>query len=104
MSSPRRWRDHGCANRFHVVIPDAEVVASWRLSIARRTRFLYDDQRMMFFGLERCQRRLLKCVLLLPFAPFVASGAEPLTITEFSAVNATGLRDEDGAYSDWIEL
>jgi hypothetical protein len=30
--------------------------------------------------------------------------AEPVTITEFVASNTSGLRDEDGAYSDWIEI
>src|SRR5262245_42778506 len=31
-------------------------------------------------------------------------GAENVTITEFSASNSSGLRDEDGDYSDWIEI
>jgi hypothetical protein len=30
--------------------------------------------------------------------------ASPLVITEFVAANATGLVDEDGDYSDWIEI
>ena len=30
--------------------------------------------------------------------------AEPVTITEFLASNSSGLQDEDGAYSDWVEL
>src|SRR5688500_11388695 len=30
--------------------------------------------------------------------------APKLLITEFMAANATGLQDEDGEYSDWIEI
>src|SRR5438477_1429192 len=32
------------------------------------------------------------------------SAAETVTITEFLAHNTSGLQDEDGAYSDWIEI
>jgi len=32
------------------------------------------------------------------------SASEPVTITEFVASNTTGLRDEDGDFSDWIEI
>ena len=30
--------------------------------------------------------------------------ADDVVISEFAASNSNGLRDEDGAYSDWIEL
>lgn len=33
-----------------------------------------------------------------------ARAADNVTITEIAANNSSGLRDEDGAYSDWIEL
>src|SRR5690349_12411098 len=36
-------------------------------------------------------------------APF-SYAASPLVISEFLASNSTGLRDEDGDRSDWIEL
>lgn len=41
---------------------------------------------------------------LIAFAGSVARAAENLVITEFMAINDTGLRDEDGATSDWIEI
>ena len=33
-----------------------------------------------------------------------ARAADNVIISEFAASNTTGLRDEDGAYSDWIEV
>ena len=49
---------------------------------------------------HRC-RLALAVALGVGMAP--AAPAE-LLITEFMAINATGLRDEDGASSDWIEI
>src|ERR1051325_116250 len=46
--------------------------------------------------------RLLKSLLLALFAG-AALHADPI-ISEFLAANATGLTDEDGAFSDWIEV
>lgn len=43
-------------------------------------------------------------VLLLAFSTTPADAADDVIISEFAASNTTGLRDEDGAYSDWIEL
>lgn len=40
----------------------------------------------------------------LAFATIGVRAAEPVIISEFLASNAGGLRDEDGASSDWIEL
>src|SRR5262245_45300197 len=34
----------------------------------------------------------------------VCSAAETVTISEFLASNTSGLKDEDGEYSDWIEI
>lgn len=45
--------------------------------------------------------RLLILIVLLGVAPWVS--ADPL-ITEFMASNKTTLKDEDGDYSDWIEI
>ena len=50
--------------------------------------------------------RILSCLVLLALlsnAPCHAA-VQPLVISEFLASNATGLRDEDGALSDWIEI
>ena len=40
---------------------------------------------------------LLLCVLNAP-------AAESVILSEFMAENETGLKDEDNAYSDWIEI
>ena len=45
---------------------------------------------------------LLVPLLLVPWLHLRA--AEPVIITEFLASNTSGLQDEDGAYTDWIEL
>jgi len=37
-------------------------------------------------------------------AASVASADPTMVISEFMAINNTMLTDEDGAYSDWIEL
>jgi hypothetical protein len=42
-------------------------------------------------------------LLLLGVAPALADLTE-VRINEFVASNATGLTDEDGEFSDWIEL
>lgn len=47
--------------------------------------------------------RLFPLVLASFFGILSASGLEPL-ITEFLASNSSGLRDEDGSYSDWVEI
>jgi hypothetical protein len=43
-------------------------------------------------------------LLLLGFAAAPAPAADQVVISEFLASNSNGLRDEDGDYSDWIEL
>ena len=43
---------------------------------------------------------LFFCCVWLPSSTF----GNPLVISEFLADNQTGLKDEDGAFSDWIEL
>ena len=48
-------------------------------------------------------RRLCFSLCLLLFA-VSARAAESVILSEFMAENETGLRDEDGAYSDWIEI
>src|SRR5438105_892858 len=45
-------------------------------------------------------RKILCCLALFP--AFVVLGAP--RINEFMASNATGLKDEDGEFSDWIEI
>src|SRR5688572_14402761 len=41
---------------------------------------------------------------ILATCPAALDAADQVVITEIVASNTTGLRDEDGAYSDWIEL
>ena len=48
-------------------------------------------------------RRLCFSLCLLLFA-LSARAAESVILSEFMAENETGLRDEDNAYSDWIEI
>jgi PA14 domain-containing protein/CotH protein/Big-like domain-containing protein/chitobiase/beta-hexosaminidase-like protein/lamin tail-like protein/Ig-like domain-containing protein len=43
-------------------------------------------------------------VFLLVASTLPAFGSEAVTISEFAASNTTGLRDENGDYSDWIEI
>ncbi|MDB6033808.1 MAG: Spore coat protein CotH, partial [Verrucomicrobiales bacterium] len=44
-------------------------------------------------------------LLFLTFLVLLANvGRSQVIITEFAAVNSNGLKDEDGAFSDWIEL
>ena len=50
--------------------------------------------------LGRCY--LLTGLVLLAVVP--AYGQEGLVITEILSLNRSGLQDEDGEYSDWIEL
>ncbi len=47
---------------------------------------------------------LFLLTLLLPCPALPSRAADNVIISEFAASNTTGLRDEDGAYSDWIEL
>jgi len=52
----------------------------------------------------RCQS-LIRIVIILLTANFAAlSQSETLRINEFMALNSTTLADEDGDYSDWIEI
>ena len=44
------------------------------------------------------------CSVLAAVTPHSLSAAETVTITEFLASNSSGLRDEDGDSSDWIEI
>ncbi len=52
-----------------------------------------------------CAHNLIVIVAacLLSAAP-CGRGAESFCISEFMAVNSSGLRDEDGDYSDWVEI
>ncbi|HUR47514.1 MAG TPA: lamin tail domain-containing protein, partial [Candidatus Saccharimonadales bacterium] len=50
---------------------------------------------------NRSFRRLIAILLFLVCA---ASAPAQVIISEFEASNGSGLKDEDGAYSDWIEL
>src|SRR5262249_43259960 len=47
---------------------------------------------------------LLTTLTVLLFLTGQTQAAEPVTITEFLADNTSGLRDEDGDFSDWIEI
>ncbi len=50
-------------------------------------------------------RLRLSLLLLLAFAPgLVRAAYPPLQITEFMAVNASTIQDQDGDYSGWIEI
>lgn len=44
------------------------------------------------------------CLFVLASATARVAAAETVTITEFLAHNTSGLKDEDGAFSDWIEI
>ena len=48
--------------------------------------------------------RLLRAVLFLAMQGSVAFAASPVVISEFLALNTHTLADEDGRYSDWVEL
>ncbi len=47
---------------------------------------------------------LLTCLLIIGGRALSVAEQPPLVINEFVAANQTGLLDEDGDYSDWIEL
>jgi len=47
---------------------------------------------------------ILAAVLLLIPAPSIRASAGDLVISEFMAINGSVLMDEDGDYSDWIEI
>src|SRR6267154_3013689 len=51
-------------------------------------------------------RARFSLVLFLAFAILASNvrAAETVIISEFLAHNTSGLQDEDGAYSDWIEI
>ncbi|MDP4276459.1 MAG: chitobiase/beta-hexosaminidase C-terminal domain-containing protein, partial [Bacteroidota bacterium] len=51
-----------------------------------------------------CLNRLLAIAILLISPVIHASMSQKIIISEFLALNSTGLKDEDGDYSDWIEL
>src|SRR5262245_54956071 len=53
---------------------------------------------------NRARRRTASLLALLLSCVGLLRAAEPVTITEFAASNANGLRDENGDTSDWIEL
>jgi hypothetical protein len=46
---------------------------------------------------------LLLCAALAAFSSVTPASGQ-LIITEFMSANGSGLKDEDGAYSDWIEI
>ncbi|HRZ99598.1 MAG TPA: CotH kinase family protein [Candidatus Paceibacterota bacterium] len=49
-------------------------------------------------------RLLLSLTVVLAFVPTRLAAAEELILSEFMAANSTSLADEDGEYSDWIEI
>jgi hypothetical protein len=56
---------------------------------------------MLYF----CRRlRALALLCLIACSIFRVSGSDSVIISEFLASNTTGLRDEDGDYSDWVEI
>src|SRR5688500_7135284 len=59
-----------------------------------------------FQQVSSSRRIIAKFLLLCLFGILTLNtfGAESVVISEFMARNETGLRDEDGAFSDWIEL
>jgi hypothetical protein len=48
-------------------------------------------------------KRFAFILLTIAVVPLISAGAEP-QITEFMAANTATFADEDGAYSDWIEI
>ena len=61
----------------------------------------------MLSGEDEKMRHLGRCCLLaglVLLASVPAYGQEGLVITEILSLNRSGLQDEDGEYSDWIEL
>jgi hypothetical protein len=60
------------------------------------------QSRNLFFWLLICA--WLSLAAGQSFSGWPGQAAEPLLINEFVAANAAGLTDEDGDYSDWIEL
>jgi len=61
---------------------------------------------MKFISRDRSAAPALCFVLIALAVPLqgVAAPGDTVTISEFAASNTSGLRDEDGDYSDWIEL
>ena len=57
----------------------------------------------MIFKRGPCAGRFFLLVWIVCL-PVFATASAPVQITEFMAANANGLRDEDGDFSDWIEL
>ena len=51
-----------------------------------------------------CKKYLLVLVFAILFTPFSLTHSQQLVISEFMAINDTVLADEDGDFSDWIEL
>jgi hypothetical protein len=51
----------------------------------------------------KCKILFLLFTLFL-FVPIIASGQDSLIISEFMAINNANIQDEDGTYSDWIEI
>jgi len=56
------------------------------------------------FSLRHFARHLTGIILLCMVSIPSAFGEAPVIINEFLAKNTSGLKDEDGDYSDWIEL
>ena len=56
------------------------------------------------FGRRRSRGAPRSITLLLVAGLGTGAAAQGLILTEFMAANNSGLRDEDGDYSDWIEL
>ena len=54
--------------------------------------------------MNRNRVRYLAAAVVLALSLFSARGGESLLITEFVAVNSSGLQDENGDYSDWLEI
>src|SRR6266446_5570928 len=58
----------------------------------------------MMTPLKKRLNVLWLCSVLAALPLHSMSAAETVTITEFLASNSSGLRDEDGDTSDWIEI
>ena len=56
------------------------------------------------FGRKRSRGALRLVALLLIAGLGTGAAAQGLILTEFMAANNSGLKDEDGDYSDWIEI
>jgi hypothetical protein len=62
------------------------------------------DQRHLAAVSDLCRSRLLLSTILLGLIGGPAAQGADIRITEFMASNVSSLKDEDGDFSDWLEL